>query len=270
MALSYILGAVGPVTLPDGEKIDADNVVRITESEAYARFADDNTARKAYLQSVAGAVIDRVLDAPGGRTTALLAALGRAAGEGRMAVYSADPGEQTVLAGTPLGRTVPDTAGPYANVVVNNAAGNKLDYYLGRSIRYAAGGCNTPSRDSTVDVTLKNGAPPTGLSDYVAGRRDENPQGPPGTTKLLVSLYATQGALLRGATLNGVPLNLQVAQERGHPILTADVVIAPGASATLHYDLLEPVAAGAPQVPVQPLVLPADVAVDVPECVAIS
>lgn len=69
-------------------------------------------------------------------TTALFSVLGRAAGEGRSAVYSGVPGEQQVLAGTPLGRLAPDTPAPSAGLVVNNAAGNNLDYYLGRSINY--------------------------------------------------------------------------------------------------------------------------------------
>ncbi len=40
VALSYVLGAVGPVTMPDGEVITRDNVVELTESTAYIRFPD--------------------------------------------------------------------------------------------------------------------------------------------------------------------------------------------------------------------------------------
>jgi hypothetical protein len=57
VALSYILGAVGPVTMPDGETITAGNVVTLTESTAYVRFAGDNAARKAYLQGIASVVV---------------------------------------------------------------------------------------------------------------------------------------------------------------------------------------------------------------------
>jgi hypothetical protein len=57
VALSYVLGAEGPVTMPDGETITKGNVVELTESTAYIRFANDNDARKSYLQSVAPAVV---------------------------------------------------------------------------------------------------------------------------------------------------------------------------------------------------------------------
>lgn len=38
VALSYILGVTGPTTLPSGESVTADNVVRSTEIDLYARF----------------------------------------------------------------------------------------------------------------------------------------------------------------------------------------------------------------------------------------
>ncbi len=57
VALSYILGAVGPITMPDGEVVSRDNVVELTESTAYLRFPTDQVARKQYLQDIANAVV---------------------------------------------------------------------------------------------------------------------------------------------------------------------------------------------------------------------
>jgi hypothetical protein len=264
VALGYLLGAVGPVTLGDGEVVNADNVVQLTESQSYARFTDDKQ-RKAYLQSIAGAVVARTTSGAAASTTALLSALGRAAGEGRLAVYSGVPGEQQVLAGTPLGRLVPDTPAPYAGLVVNNAAGNKLDYYLGRSINYSAGDCSARTRTSTVAVTLHNGAPTSGLPDYVTTRFDRGP-GAPGTARTKVSLYATAGAQLTSVTVDGVPTTAAAAAELGHPVFTVDLLSPPSGTQVLQFQLIEPTAAGIAQVPVQPLVLPMDVRVDVPDC----
>jgi len=264
VALGYLLGAVGPVTLGDGEVVNADNVVQLTESQSYARFTD-NIARKNYLQAIAGAVVAKTTSGGGASTTGLLTALGRAAGEGRLAVYSGVPGEQQVLAGTPLGRLVPDTPAPYAGLVVNNAAGNKLDYYLGRSINYSAGDCSAKTRTSTVAVTLHNGAPTSGLPDYVTTRFDRGP-GAPGTARSRVSLYATAGAQLTSVTVDGVPTTAAAAAELGHPVFTVDLLSPPSGTQVLQFQLIEPTAAGAAQVPVQPLVLPMDVRVDVPDC----
>src|SRR5258708_15475768 len=138
VALSYILGATGPVTMPDGETITKDNVVELTESTAYIRFAADNDARKAYLQSVASAVVQKMT----GHVSSprqLLDALGKAVGEGRIAVWSSVPDEQRLLEQTPLAHEVPNDPAPYAEVVINNLGGNELDYYLTRQIEYSAG-----------------------------------------------------------------------------------------------------------------------------------
>jgi hypothetical protein len=266
VALSYLLGALGPVKLKSGEEITADNVVRLTESEAYIRFATDEKARKAYLQEIASAVVAKVLGGSGGSTTKLLQALGRAAGEGRLAVWSNDPGEERLLAATPLGRTVPPTAVPYANLVVNNAGGNKLDYYLGRQLSYIAESCTGTTRISTVRANLTNNAPTSALPNDVGGRRDENPQGPPNTSRSLVSLYATAGAQLRSVSVDGVPTTVEVGSELGHPVYTANLQIPPGTTRVLTYQLIEPTAPGAATVPVQPLVLPMGVSVEVPDC----
>jgi hypothetical protein len=266
VALSYILGAVGPVTLPSGEVIDANNVVRITESDVYLRFPDDNKARKDFLQSIAEAVVMKTLGGQGGSTVKLLQALGRAAGEGRLGVWSDMPGEEAVLADTALGRVVPDDAAPYANVVVNNASGNKIDYYLDRKVRYSADNCVGPLRSTAVAITLTNELPPGNYPPYITGRQDPNPTGPPGTSRSLVSLYATQGAELRQVTLDGAPIAVTTGSERGHPVYTANVQLPPGVPKVLLFSMVEPTAPGEAQVPTQPLVGPMATSVNVPTC----
>jgi hypothetical protein len=167
VALSYILGAVGPVTMPDGETITQDNVVELTESTAYTRFAADNDARKQYLQDVASEVVKKIT----GRVQSprqLLEALGKAVSEGRIAVWSSSPTEQQALEETALAHVVPDDPAPYAAFVVNNLGGNKLDYYLSRHIEYSAGPCDATTRKSIVTVRLTNKASADGLPDYVA------------------------------------------------------------------------------------------------------
>ena len=162
-----MLGAVGPVTMPDGEVITKDNVVELTESTAYARFPTDQSARKKYLQDIANDVVKKMT----GRVESprnLLDALGRAVSERRIAMWSSSPADQTLLEETPLAHVIPDDPAPYAEVVINNLGGNKLDYYLRREIEYAADGCDGETRKSTVTIRLENTAPDKSLPDYVA------------------------------------------------------------------------------------------------------
>ena len=81
------------MTLIDGERIAAANVVSKTMETAYVRFASRPSARKAYLTEVAGAVVQRLL-AERGDPAALVRALGRGAGERRVLLYSDHPDEQ--------------------------------------------------------------------------------------------------------------------------------------------------------------------------------
>lgn len=253
VALSYVLDVVGDATLPGGEKITAENVVELTESTAYARFGDDQKARKTYLETVAQTVVKKLTGSIS-RPQALLEALGRAAGEGRLAVWSSAPEEQDVLATTPLGHVVPDDPAPYAHVVINNLGGNKLDYYLDREIEYTAGSCDGETRESKVTVRLSNTLPDGDYIQYVAGMFN-NPVGAPfGTNLSDVGLIATQGAQLRKMTVDGRSAFAYTGQERGHPLFNSQVSIPQGETVEIIYELSEPVVTGAPRVPVQPLI----------------
>jgi hypothetical protein len=271
VALSYILGAVGSVTMPDGEEITKDNVVELTESTSYIRFADDNDARKQYLQDVASAVVRKMtghLESP----RALLDALGKAVGEGRIAVWSASPEDQKLLEKTPLAHIVPDDAAPYAAVIVNNLGGNKLDYYLTREIEYSAGACDSDTRKSAVTVRLTNGVPDVPLPDYVAGEsglREMTQQVdlPPATNATSVVLLTTKGSKLTAAYVNGVKVpSVFGGMERGHPTFEVQVGLQRGQPVVIRYELTEPTAPGAARVPVQPLRDEVKPKVSVPDC----
>lgn len=269
VALSYILGAVGPVTLADGESISKENVVELTESVAYQRFPTDQAARKQYLQDIANAVVKKMtgtVQSP----RHLLDALGRAVGERRIAVWSASPEDQKLLEETPLAHAVPADSAPYAEVVINNLGGNKMDYYLRREIEYAADGCSEDHRNTTVTVKLKSVAPETPLPDYVAGASGVTPEipfkMPSGSMLTSVRLVATKDAKILSAFSNGQRIPVFVGSERGHPTFEIQVAIPPRQSGELVFRLSEPTAPGAPRVPVQPLIDGVVPVVKVPEC----
>ncbi|MBI5340284.1 MAG: DUF4012 domain-containing protein [Mycolicibacterium rufum] len=269
VALSYILGAVGPVTMPDGEKISRDNVVELTESAAYLRFPTDQAARKQYLQDIANAVVTKITG-PVKSPRQLLDAIGKAVGERRIAVWSTIPEEQKLLEETPLAHIVPDDPSPYAAVVLNNLGGNKLDYYLRTQIEYAADKCNGETRASTVSVSLKNDVPNKPLPDYVDGAVGLSPdvpiEIPKGTNITSVRLLATQGAKLSAAILNGERVPAILSVERGHPVFEVQVIIPPGQSADISFQMSEPTAPGPVRVPSQPLINTVSPTVKVPEC----
>ena len=271
IALGYLLGATGPITMPDGEIVDENNVVQLTMSTAYLRFPEvaDRGARKQYLQSIAKQVAEKLtgkIQSP----RAVLDAIGRAASERRIAVWSAVPADQEILEETPLAYAIPEDAAPYAQLVVNNLAGNKMDYYLKREIEYAADGCDGDIRNSTVTVRLTNTSSGVDIPEYVGGSLGLNANFPidllPGSMLTSVRLVATQGAELKGVTSGGKAVSAVVHTERGHPTFEVQVVIPPGQSGELVFRLTEPTAPGAPRVPVQPLIDIVTPRVSVPAC----
>jgi hypothetical protein len=269
VALSYMLGALGPIRMPDGETITKDNVVELTESTAYIRFPNDQAARKEYLQSIATEVVKKItgpLESP----RELLDALGKAVSEGRIAIWSSSPADQELLEQTPLAHVIPDDPAPYAEVVVNNLGGNKLDYYLTRNIEYVADGCERDTRNSTVTVRLKNTVQDPPAPDYVSGQLGfpSNVQlnVPRGTMLTSVRLLATTDAKLVSALSNGQRTQVYSSTERGHPSFEVQLAIPPGATSELTFRLSEPTSAGAPRVPVQPLVDAVKPVISVPAC----
>ena len=270
IALSYILGATGPVTMPDGEVITKDNVVELTESTAYIRYPTDQVARKQYLQGIAIEVVEKVsrpLESP----REVLQALGRAVGEHRISVWSASPDDQKRLEQTPLANTIPDDRAPYAQFVVNNLGGNKMDYYLKRQIEYTAESCTAGTRKSTATIRLTNTLKDASdLPDYVAGKMGFFPglaEGVPrGSMISSVRLLATTGAQVVSVHVNGSPVQVIGSTERGHPSFEATFAVPPGETAKLTFKLTEPSVAGTARVPVQPLVDNVDPRVSAPKC----
>ena len=269
VALSYLLGATGPVMMPDGEVITRDNVVELTESTVYSQFSTDNAARKTYLVEIASAVAQKIAQ-PIQAPRKLLDALGRAASEQRIAVWSASAADQKLLEETPLGHTVSEDDAPYAQVVINNLAGNKMDYYLRREIEYVADSCDGETRNSTITVRLANTAGGSPLPDYVADSEGLDPrvglEVPRGTMVSSVRIFATRGARLMSVTANGKRTTAISKVERGHPTFEVQVAIPAGQSGELIFRLVEPTAPGTAQVPVQPLIDDVTPKVSVPTC----
>jgi hypothetical protein len=255
--------------MPDGEVVTKDNVVELTESTSYQRFPTDQTARKQYLQDIATAVVKK-MTGPIESPRKLLDTLGKAAGERRIAMWSSSPTDQKLLEETPLAHVIPDDPAPYAEVVLNNLGGNKMDYYLSRKIEYAADGCDGGRRTSTVTIGLSSSAPDKSLPDYVASSAGLQPDipisVPSGTMVTSVRLVATEGAKLLSVLANGQRVPAFTETERGHPSFEVQVAIPPGKSGELSFHLSEPTSPGTPRVPAQPLIDTVTPVVAVPQC----
>lgn len=258
--LGYLLAASGPARLPGGTVVDAQNVVALTQAQAYANFPRiaDDAGRRALLGAIQAAVAQRIM-APGTDARGLVSAAARGMTERRLLVWSARESEQRTLEQFTVGGAIPTTTAPYVGLSIVNEAGNKLDYYLDRALTWRRTGCGA-RREVEVTVQLRNGAP-AGLSEIVTARHD-SPGYPvaPGDHRVTVSYLATSGAVLRSATLDGQRVLTTWGTERGHPLIGVDVELPRGRARTLVLKIGEPDGAGAqPIVLRQPLVRPLSV-----------
>lgn len=260
--LASVLAVTGPAQLPDGERLDARNAVALTQRTAYARYTS-TPARKRFFLDVGRAAAARITAHEKSLLTpAGIDALASSVDGRRLLLWSAHPQMQRELERLGAAGSVPSGPGPYAGAVVNNAAAGKLDYYLDRSLTWHGGPTGQDGRRPVdVTVTLTNRAPRAGLPPYVTYRGDTHgPRSRPGDNRVLLSYYATHGARLESATLDGRPVGIETSVERGHPVYTVDVELAAGRDRVLTLGLSEP-GVGAPEVLEQPLVRPSRVTV---------
>ncbi|NNH04309.1 DUF4012 domain-containing protein [Microbacterium ulmi] len=235
VTLSYILTATGPVTLPTGDVLSADNAVPLLLNDVYKRYARPGD-QDALFAAASAAVFDALASGsadPG----ALVTALTRAGDERRLLLWSAHDDDQALLAGTTLagGLPVTDAEASTFGVYLNDGTGSKMDYYLAadtqvgwESCRLDAGGRATGV--ATLSVTLTSTAPAdaAGLPPYITGGGSFGVE--PGSARTLAYVYLPEGFELVGSSVTD-DRGFGGGFHAGRQVLSFTVDLAPGQSA---------------------------------------
>jgi hypothetical protein len=227
--LAALLELTGPIAVPGVDTpLTADNAAGFLLRDQYVDIPD-TAERIDALESLARATFDQLTtgDLPGPR--AVGDALSDAVAAGHLHAWSAAPDQQVLFEDIGVDGALPAVGdGDYLGVVSNNAVGNKIDLFLSRQIAYdvdwdPASGAVA----ATVTVTLTNGAPSSGLPDYVIGSplRGEDAPGP-GTNRTYLSIYSPWE--LDEARIDGAPAEVERQQERGRYAYSAFLDVAPG------------------------------------------
>ncbi|WP_248239866.1 DUF4012 domain-containing protein [Microbacterium kunmingense] len=248
VALSYLLGATGPVTLPTGDVLTAENAVPLLLNEVYFRY-EDPADQDAFFAAAAASVFS-ALTAGGTDPAALVDALTRAGDERRLLLWSAREDEQALLAGTTLAGPLPETDGDVARfgVYLNDGTGSKMDYYVTATptltwdacVRGGSPASPTASGTATLTVTLTNNAPAdaaTALPRYITGGGAFDVA--PGIARTVGYVYLPEGFELQDATITG-DVGFGGGTHDGRRVLSFAVDVAPGASATATVSVTAP------------------------------
>ncbi|NII50332.1 DUF4012 domain-containing protein [Frigoribacterium endophyticum] len=257
VALSYLMAATGPITLPTGDVLTSDNVVPLLLSEAYSRY-EEPAQQDLFFAGTASGVFSAVASGSLDPKT-LVSALTRAGDERRIYLWSADPDEQARIAETTLAGQLPTStpSQPRFGMYLNDGTGAKMDYYLGADFGVGQEVCRQDGRSTyVVEVTLRNDAPAdaaASLPPYVTG--DGNFGIPPGQISTNLAVYAPSEGVFMEAAVDGQPAGVQTATDSGHAVVQLQTTLSPGQSTTIKMSFLGgPTTTGAAQLETTPIV----------------
>jgi hypothetical protein len=240
VALSYLLKATGPVTLPTGDEITSENAVQVLLRDVYARF-DEPSDQNAFFASAASAVFGKVaagdLD-----VQKLIGALGEAGGERRILLWSAHEEDQTVLADSTLSGPLPkgDEKTQAFGLYFNDATAAKMDPYLKVEVVSSHAVCrNDGLPNYAIHVKLTNAAPgdaSSSLPPYVTGNGRSGAE--PGNIRTNLALYGAPGTFNLGVLRDGQTAEYHPASDSGYTLSKLQVELAPGQSTDLEFQFL--------------------------------
>ncbi|WP_136044430.1 DUF4012 domain-containing protein [Microbacterium sp. K41] len=236
VALSYLLDATGPVALPDGQSLTADNAVPLLLNEVYFQYDPDE--QNVFFGAAAAGIFSKIT-AGQFAPDRFVTALDHAASEGRLLYWSRDPQETTLISGSRMAGVLPadtdDTS--VVGVFVNDNTGSKKSYYLDMTIQT----CRTPEAVGG-DVTLTSS-----LTAEEAARLPGHIVGvnyPAGEISSYVVIYGPQGSSLQSLTLDGQPVDaVSTGEHLGRPAYKVEILHDFTASHVLSFSFA---AAGAP------------------------
>jgi hypothetical protein len=259
--VAALLAGTGPITIR-GESIDSTNALDFLTKDIYSKFpivADKDAVVVELVQGVFQRITSGHFSiAP------MVRALQAPVHNGDLLMYSSHPDEQVVLSQFSLAGVLPDDPKPYSVVAVNNGSGNKMEAYVSVDVEYDGGSCVDGTRLSTLNVTLHNSAPTSGLPDYVVGRHDLTPEQaakvPRSSTKELLYIYGPVRSLNALTTIDDSIVSPPEGLERNHPVWRVDVPINPGQTRTVSVQLQQIVDSQTPDTAMtlgsQPMAIP--------------
>lgn len=263
VALGYVLRATGPIPIASGDVLTNDTVVPLLLNSVYQRFDSgnlvrDNRAQDAVYSAAVDATFNRLtagpVDAP-----ALVDALAQGWNERRILYWSAHADEQQRIdaAGSHGELPVSDATTDRVGIYFEDNVGAKLNFYLRQAVQLARASCRSDGlANYRVTASLSSALDPAAvatLSPSITGQY-EREKVAAGTQRLAVYLYAPPGAVIAGATVDGVPQNLVAHHDTEYPVGLLSVSVAPATTVTVVYDL---VAASAGSRDLEALITPA-------------
>lgn len=192
----------GPVRGPKGVTVSGNNLAKVVMSDAYTLFPgrDSGGPRKDFLVELTSLIYEKLIASAD--VDQLADAFGDAAGGRHLQMWSSFPREQAILERAGVAGGFPSGGSPFVGVFSQNAAANKMDYYMRRKIDVSAKVVSRQEMDVTAAIELRNTGPSKGPPRIVLGP-NEGLSYPPGSNRSLLSIYVSLDARVGTVEVNG-------------------------------------------------------------------
>lgn len=252
VVVADLLSATGRTVQADGAELGGDTLLQALLRDAYLAYGDPRWGDAFYAQ-VATAAFAVLRDATADAATARVAGqtLLDAVEDRRVALWTADPAQQAVLARTPLGgafltgdaATPTGRVGGALGVFLDDATAGKLDYDLATTVTVTMQGCGTDDPTARVDVALDY-RPPADVAGYPAQVLGDGRSGvPAGWLATNVSFWSPRDGRAGPVARDGVVVGGQQGSAARRDVAVLTSRLAPGTAET--YTVTVPAPAGA-------------------------
>ncbi|MFD2339673.1 DUF4012 domain-containing protein [Clavibacter michiganensis subsp. tessellarius] len=239
VALSYLLEATGPITLPTGDVLKSDDAVSLLLHDVYLRYPNPDV-QDAVFASVAETVFSKVSSGDV-KPAALVSALTRAAEERRILIWNARADEQATLDGTTLQGSLPvdNSESTVFGVFLNDSTGAKMDYFLKLGTTLGMSMCRDDGRPNyRTEVTLTSTAPADAASlPYVVTGGGQYGVAP-GDVKTRVAVYGPPGTVPLSVRIDDQEAPFQPEVVGGRAVAQVEVTLKPGQEVRISVDTL--------------------------------
>ena len=239
VGLAALLELTGPVTVSSWPTpIDSGNVVNITLRDAYAAY-EETPERADFLGDVAEAAVHQATTGKLGKPAQVAKVLGKAAHHGHFILAFTRPTEERLAKQLGVAGEMAPVRSDAIAITTSNASGNKLDYYLDRTVNYRVSlqpnpGDTAAQASATLGVKLHNTAPDAGLPAGVIGPFDARFVA--GEYRTFLSLYSPLS--FASASVGGKAAGVAPGVERGRNVFSRFSDLAAKSSETMTAHLL--------------------------------
>lgn len=241
VVVADLLGATGRTVSADGTELGGEDLLRGLLRDAYLAYGDPKAGDAFYAQVAAEAfAVLRDAAADPATAGAAVQVAADAVEQRRVAVWSADAGEQARIAASALGGafltgdppTPTGTAGQAVGVFLDDATAGKLDVDLDARVTATLTGCGSPDVQARIELTLGY-RPPADVTTFPAQVLGDGGSGlPPGWLATNVSFYSARDGRLGEVRRDDAVVGGQTARTARRDVAVVTSRLEPGASET--------------------------------------